>query len=290
MYPAKFEYVRAKSVAQAARLLEEHGDEAVALAGGQSLIPLMKFRLSRPKYVIDISRLKELTHLRITEKGLVVGALTRHVQLAESAAVAEHYPIMRDAAADIGDVQVRNLGTIGGDLAQADPAGDWGPVILALDAEVTCVSTRRKRTIKAAEFFVDSYTTALEPGELITEVLIPSAAANSGGAYVKLGRRSGDFAVASVALQLELTGELVRSCSLALGGVAPTPVRAVQAERIIAGHVVSEECIKDAAELVQEAAAPISDARGSAEYKRAMLKPLVRKALAIALKRAKREA
>jgi len=290
MYPAKFEYVRAKSVAEAAHLLEEHGDEALVLAGGQSLIPLMKFRLSTPKYVIDISRLSELSHLQITERGLLVGALTRHAQLAESAAVAEHYPIMRDAAADIGDVQVRNLGTIVGDLAQADPAGDWGPVILVLNAEINCVGTRQKRTIKAEEFFVDSYTTALEPGELITELLIPSAGVNSGGAYVKLGRRSGDFAVASVALQLELTGDVVRSCSIALGGVAPTPVRAVQAERMIVGHVVSEERMKEVAEMVHDAAAPISDARGSADYKQAMLKPLVRKALAIALKRAKREA
>ncbi len=289
MYPAKFEYIRAKSVAEAARLLEEHGDEAVALAGGQSLIPLMKFRLCRPKYVIDISRLSELSHLRYEERGLVIGALTRHVQLAESAAVADQYPIMRDAAADIGDVQVRNLGTIGGDLAQADPAGDWGPVMLALNAEINCVGTRQKRTIKAGEFFVDSYTTALEPGELITEVLIPSAGVNSGGAYVKLGRRSGDFAVASVALQLELTGHVVRSCSIALGGVGPTPIRAVQAEGMIAGHAVSDERIRDVAEMVQDAAAPISDARGSADYKRAMLNPLVRKALAIALKRAMRE-
>ncbi|MBI4527136.1 MAG: xanthine dehydrogenase family protein subunit M [Deltaproteobacteria bacterium] len=290
MYPVKFEYVRAKSIAEAAHLLEQHGDEAVALAGGQSLIPLMKFRLSTPKYVIDISRLSELSELRYGERGLVVGALTRHVQLAESPIVAEHYPIMRDAATDIGDVQVRNLGTIGGDLAQADPAGDWGPVILALNAQINCVGTRQQRTIKAEEFFLDSYTTALEPGELIAQVIIPAAGPNSGGAYMKLGRRSGDFAVAAVALQLELAGDVVKHCGIALGGVGPTAFRALQAERMMVGQNISEGRIKEVAEVIQDAAAPISDARGSADYKRAVLKPLFRKALEIAVKRARREA
>src|SRR5262245_53907078 len=196
MLPARFDYVAPTALEVVVSLLAEHGDEAKVLAGGQSLIPLMKLRLARPALLVDLRRVPGLEYVEEDEGGLRVGAMTRNRVLAESAILAERYPAMADAAPLISDPIVRNLGTIGGSLAHADPAGDWGSVMIALGGEVVARKTGGERAIPVRELFAGAFTTALEPDELLTEVRVPRPAARAGGTYLKLERKVGDFATA----------------------------------------------------------------------------------------------
>ncbi|HSE89590.1 MAG TPA: xanthine dehydrogenase family protein subunit M [Candidatus Binatia bacterium] len=290
MYPRAFEYLVPDSIEDAIRMLSSCGEEAKLLAGGQSLIPLMKLRLASPRWLIDIGRLGGLAYVREDETCLRIGALTPHTSVVESQLVQQRFPLVADAVSVIGDSQVRNWGTIGGALAEADPAGDWGPVALALKARVRCVSPRGERILDADSFFVDAYTTRLDHDELITEVIFPTPAPDQYGAYVKLERRAGDFAVVSVGVQLAMDERKVcRDACIALGAAGLTPIQAPDAASFLTGKEIRPDNVQEAARRVARAAEPIEDIRGSQDYKRAALQSIFKQAVAVALRRSQGE-
>jgi aerobic carbon-monoxide dehydrogenase medium subunit len=284
VYPAEFEYFAPATVDEALDLLQRYGDDAKILAGGQSLLPMMKLRIAAPRYLIDVNRIEALTGFRREGDRLVVGALCRHAEMAASPVVREHLPILTDAANLTADVQVRNRGTVGGSLAHADPAGDWPTALLALDTEITVTGRAGNRTLPLREFLVDAYTTQLEPGEMLTAISIPFAPKPCGGAYVKFERRAGDFAVASVGVQVELHDDRrLRRVAISLGALGASPLRAREAEAALLG---TADSVDEAERLVREAAQPFEDTRGSVEYKRHLAGVLFRRALTAAVDRA----
>lgn len=288
MQPRAFEYVRASTLSEAVNLLEKHGEQAKILAGGQSLIPLMKLRLAAPHLVIDISRVPGLAFLREDGDALHIGAMTRHREFAESSLIRERYPLLADVARVLGDPQVRNLGTIGGSLVHADPAGDWGAALMAFDTSLVATGPNGRRTLSIDDFFQDTFTTALAPAELLTEIRIPTPAPRSGGAYKKLKRKTGDFATVAVSAQVALAGDgTITSARLGLGAVGPVPFRATRAEASLAGKPPADAAFAEAGRLASEGSEPTPDLHGSAEYKRAMVRILVRKALETAAERAR---
>jgi aerobic carbon-monoxide dehydrogenase medium subunit len=283
MYPTSFEYLAPKSKSEAVELLTQYGDEAKVLAGGQSLVPMMKLRVARPKYLIDINRIADLAYVREENGKLHCGTMTRHVQMEESPLLKEKIPMLSQAASVIGDAQVRNRGTLGGALVEADPSGDWGPVVLALNAHMKCVGSQGERLISATDFFTFAYTAALESNEILTEIIFPVPNGGSVGTYAKLERVAGDFAIASAAVQMRLDSDGVcRSIGVGVTGGASVPQKAFSVETLLSGKKITPEIINEAAHIVQEDADPIEDLRGSAAYKK--------KALAAILKRALRDA
>jgi carbon-monoxide dehydrogenase medium subunit len=290
MYPRSFEYFVADSVEEAINMLSSFGEEAKLLAGGQSLIPLMKLRLASPRVLIDIGRLGGLAYMRDDEACLRIGALVSHAGVLQSPPIGARYPLIADAVSMIGDSQVRNWGTIGGALAEGDPAGDWGPVAIALKARIRCVSPRGERIFDAESFFVDAYTTRLDPDELISEVIFPAAAPDQCGAYVKLERRAGDFAVVSVGVQLAMDErKICREANIALGAAGLTPMQAHEAATFLTGKEIRPDTIQEAARRVAAAAEPLDDIRGSQDYKRAALQSIFKQAVDIALRRSNGE-
>lgn len=288
MYPRAFQYCIARSVEEAVTMLARYGGEARVLAGGQSLIPLMKLRLASPTHLIDIGRVSELRAIAHGNGSLSLGALATHANVLDSLLVRTDFPLIADAVGVIGDTQVRNWGTVGGALAEADPAGDWGAVALALKARLRCVSARGERLLDADGFFTDAYTTQLDPDELIAEVLFPEPAKKSAGVYLKLERRSGDFAVVSVAVQLTVVENFIcQEASIALAAAGLTPLRARTAADFLRGKELRRDVIDEAARQVAAEAEPAADIRGSEEYKRAAVAELFRRAVEIALKRAR---
>jgi carbon-monoxide dehydrogenase medium subunit len=284
MYPAQFEYSAPESIEQTIELAARHGRDAKFLAGGQSLVPLMKLRLARPKYLIDLNRVPGLGD--VTEKNgrLRCGAMVRHVQLEESELVKRKLPLASEAAGHIGDAQVRNRGTIGGGLVEADPAGDWGPVVLALNASLECLGPRGARSIEAKDFFDFAYSANLADDELLTAVEFPLPVEGSAGAYSKLERIAGDFAVASVAVQLTLDQHgRCSAVGIGLGGVGATPLKPVEVEAFLLGKTIDTRVVQDACEMLGPRIDPISDQRGSADYKTRVLKVLFKRTLARAL-------
>jgi aerobic carbon-monoxide dehydrogenase medium subunit len=279
MFPASFEYAVPASLEDALSLLAEHGDDAKVLAGGQSLIPLMKLRFATPALLVDINRIPGLDHIEEADGHLRVGALARNSQLAASDLLKSRYPVMAAAAPLISDPVVRNLGTLAGSLAHADPAGDWGSAMLALGAEVVLASSSGTRTVPIDEFLQGTFTTALEPQEIVTEVRVPVPAGRSGGTYLKLERKVGDFATVAAAIALELDDGRVRRAGIALTAVAPRNVHATAAEKSLAGAEPTSEAFDEAARLAAEATDPASDVRGSAEYKREAARVFVRRGL-----------
>ena len=266
MLASKFDYHRPGSLDEALQALAEL-DDAKVLAGGQSLIPVMKLRLAAPAHLVDINRVPGLDGIDGSDDGLRIGALARHNQVARSDAVAG-YPMLAAAAPQIADPIVRNLGTIGGSLAHADPAGDWGAVMLAAGASVVVRSARGEREIPMTEFLVDVFTTSLEPDEILTEVRVPKPSVRAGGTYLKLERKVGDFATVGAAVQLELSNGTIGRAGIALTGVGSTNVHATQAEASLAGAEPTAEAFAVAARLAAVSTNPVSDVRGSAEYKR----------------------
>ena len=292
MYPAEFEYFSPQTVDEALDLLVRHGDDAKILAGGQSLLPMMKLRIASPRYLVDVNGIEALAGLKRVGDRLVMGALCRHADIAASPLVREHLPIMWDAANLTADVQVRNRGTVAGSLAHADPAGDWPAALLALDTTVTIAGPDGIRVTPLGEFIVDSYTTQLDENEMVTDVSVGIPPKPNGGAYVKFEKRAGDFAVASVGVQIELDGrERCRSVAVTLGALGPTPLRVRSAEGLLRGQNVgdglSEELLVEAERLVRESAEPFADTRGSVAYKRHLAGVLFRRAFAAALDRAR---
>ncbi len=290
MYPKSFEYSRAESVEHAIELLHEYGDEAKLLAGGASLIPLMKFRLASPTHLVDIGPLGSLAGVQRQDGAFIIGPLTRHVELERHPELRDSLPIVHDAASHIGDAQVRNMGTIGGGIAQCDPAGDWPPVLLALDSSVRVKGRGGERTIPASELFLDAYTTALQHDEVITEVHLPAPGARFGAAHLKLERRAGDFPIAncSVAVTLDQAGrcEWVR---IGLGGVGLCPTRVPAAEALLAGQELSEPLLAEAIDALVSGIEAFGDVRASEEYRRHMGGVMFRRALEVARRRAQGE-
>lgn len=287
MIPGVFEYHAPASIGDATALLARHGEEAKVLSGGQSLIPLMKLRLATPQHLIDINRIPGLAYIREADGALTIGALTRESDLEESDLIRRKYPILLDTSKVIADPLVRNLATVCGNLAHADPANDHPATMLALGAEVVAVGPRGERRIPVAGFFTGPFTTALRAGEILTEIRIPIAAPRSGGAYLKLERKVGDFATAAVAVQVTLNPDgTCAQAGIGLTNVGPTPIKAKRAEGILKGKRLDEGTVKQAAQAAAEEAQPTSDFRGSVEYKRDLVRVLAARALRKALERA----
>ncbi len=287
MLPRAFEYVRASTVPQAVEILAKNGERAKVLAGGQSLIPLLKLRLAAPELLVDISRIPGLSSIEDDGTILRIGALARHRDLAESEIIRARYPLLADVPKVLGDPEVRNLGTIGGSLAHADPAGDWGTALLAFDATLVASGPNGSRSIPVDEFFQDTFSTALQPAEILTEIRIPGPRARSGGAYQKLKRKTGDFAIVSAAAQLELDAQgTVTRARIGLGAVGATPVRAKRAEASLVGNAAGDAAFAEAGRLAAQESSPSSDLHGSAAYKRAMVALLTKRALQTAAARA----
>ena len=284
MIPAAFEYHAPGSLAEATGLLSQWGDDAKVLSGGQSLIPLMKLRLARPRHVIDINAIPGLAYVREEEGFLKIGALTRESELEESEVVRARYPLLLETCRVIADPLVRNLATVGGNLAHGDPANDHPATMLAYDAEVTVVGGKGTRRIPIASFFTGPFTTALVAGEILTEIRIPTPPARSGGAYRKLERKVGDFATVAVAAQVTLgaDGACARA-GIGLTNVGTTPIRPRVA---LEGKRLDEGAVRQAAEAAAAQAQPGEDLRGSVEYKRDLVRVLTARALRAAAERA----
>jgi aerobic carbon-monoxide dehydrogenase medium subunit len=286
MYPGGFHYHRATSVEEASAMLLELGDEAKLLAGGQSLIPLMKLRFANPRHLVDLGFIRGLAFIKEEGDFLRFGPMTRHAQIANSPLISK-VPILRDCAAGIADVQVRNRGTIGGSIAEADPSGDWANVLLTLDTEIRVANAKGERLIALKDFIKDAYTTALDHDELITEILVRVPARNSGGAYLAFKRTAPVYPTASVAVQLVVEGDLCTDAAIVLGCVGLTPVMATQAAAALRGKQINVKALIAAAEAARAEADPQPDMRGSADYKRTMIASLTKRAIEAAAARAR---
>ncbi len=281
MIPGSFDYVVANSVSDAVSLLQQHGDQAKILAGGQSLIPLMRFRLTGLSVLIDINRIAGLEYIQETDGVLHIGALTREAELDSSSLIRDRYPILLDTSSVVADPVVRNWATVGGNIAHADPANDHPATMLALGAHVVAVGPAGERVIPIDQFFTDaSFETSLHANEILTEIRIPAPTGRSGGAYFKLERKVGDYAIAGVAAYVTLDDSgHVSYAGIGLTNVGSTPIRARDAEQSLLGKPLDEMSIHQAADLAAAAAHPTSDTRGPAEYKRAMVRTLAVRAL-----------
>lgn len=285
--PDRFSYTVAHSVEEAVELLHTLEDSKV-LAGGQSLIPFMKLGYASPKSLVDINRIPNLDYLDDSGEWLKIGALTRISRLCDSELIAKDYPLIHDAALQIADPLVRNLGTFGGNVCHADMGNDLPAVCLAMNAEMVASGPSGQRVLAAKDFFVDRFTTLLASDELLTEVRIPKNRRGCGGAYLKLERRVGDYAIVGVAAQLEVDGDGVcRSVGIGLTSASTKPIKASEAESWLVGKSLSDEVLDKASTLAMNASNPLSDIRGPAEYKKAMVKVLTHRALNLAYKRAR---
>ena len=287
MIPASFDYHAPSSLADAIALLQQHGDQAKVLSGGQSLLPLLKLRLGAAEHLVDIGRIPGLEYIKEEGGFLRIGGRTRESMLERSELIKSKYPILYDTALVIADPLVRNRATVGGNLAHADPANDHPATMLALGAEVVATGARGERTIPIADFFTGIFRTALAPDEILTEIRIPAPPPKSGGAYVKLERKVGDFATAAAAVQVTLgPGGDIERAGIGLTAVGPMPIKAVDAERFLLHKPPDSATITEAARLAAAAAAPTADRRGSVEYKREMARVLTTRALTRAIERA----
>jgi CO/xanthine dehydrogenase FAD-binding subunit len=291
MKPAPFRYVAARSLAQALALKAEHGDEARFLAGGQSLVPTMNFRLTQPAMLIDINPLEDLAGVRKVESGrLRIGALTRYRTLERDPATARQLPLMHEALPHIAHPQIRNRGTIGGNLAHADPASEMPAIVLALGGRLRAQSVRGERWIAAPDFFVGALTTALAPDEMLTEVELPVAEARSGACFMEVARRRGDFAIIGVAvvLRLEADGRCAEA-RIALCNAAEAPLFAAQASHSLAGRKIAAAEIDQAAALVRRAVDPPGNIHAGKDFQRHIAGVLTARALTVANERAQRD-
>jgi carbon-monoxide dehydrogenase medium subunit len=280
MYPASFEYVVPATLEEALDTLGRYGDEAKVLAGGQSLVPLMKLRFAAPRALVDINRLPGLDTLTEEDGGLRIGALVRHRTCERSEILGGgRWGTLGAAAPLISDPIIRNLGTVCGSLAHADPQGDWGSALLAMDAEVVARGPDGTRTIPLGELFEGPFVTSLQPTEIITEARVPDPGPDAGGTYLKLERKVGDFATVGVAVHLSMADGKVGRAGIALTAVGPTNLRATAAEEALAGAELTDEAIAEAARLAAEAAQPYSDTRGSADYKRTVVRVFTERGL-----------
>ena len=287
MIPPSFEYLTPSNISDAVALLQKHGDEAKILAGGHSLIPAMRLRLAEPGYLIDISGIGGLDYIQEEAGQLKIGAMTCEAALEESEIVQSKYPLLLDTAKMIADPSVRNMATVGGNLAHGDPANDHPATMLALRASVVAEGPNGTREIKIDDFFPDFFTTALSEDEILTEIRIPTPPSASGGAYLKIERKVGDYAAAAVACQLNIDSSgSIENIGLGLTNVGSTPIRASSAEILLKGKKPDENMLAEAGRLEAADSEPMEDLRGSAEYKRALVNELTQRAIKLSLQRA----
>jgi carbon-monoxide dehydrogenase medium subunit len=282
MYPASFEYLAPSSLEEALAILGERGDAAKVMAGGQSLIPLMKLRFAAPETVVDLNRIGGLDHLAEEGGALRIGALVRHRTCERSELLRGRYRLLGDAAALVADPLVRNRGTVCGSLAHADAQGDWGAVMLAARAEVVAQSANGTRTIPIDDLFEGPFTSTIAADEILTEARVPDPGAKASGTYLKLERKIGDYATAAVAVQLSFGNGTISQAGIGLTGVGPTSLRAAAAEDVLRGAEPTDDVIREAGRLAAEAAQPQSDLRGTAEYKRNLVRVFTERGLRIA--------
>lgn len=288
MYATPFEYVCATSLAEAARLLDERRDEAKLLAGGQSLLPLLKLRLAAPALVLDLGRLAELKGIRETEEEIEIGAMVRHSEIEHSELLARACPLLSETAAEVGDLAIRNRGTFGGSLAHADPAGDFPAAALALEAKLMATSIRGPRVISARDFFVDLMVTALQPNEILTTIRVPRLGVRTGSAYAKMRQQASGFAIVGVAavIKFDARGK-VEQARVAITGVGPFPYRAEAVEQRLIGQTPGEKIIAHASAGAADGVEIASDMHASAEYRRELAAIFTRRALERAAARAR---
>jgi carbon-monoxide dehydrogenase medium subunit len=286
MIPASFDYHAPKTLDEAIALLGRLGDTAKILAGGQSLIPAMRFRLAAPDTLVDISRIRDLAYVEERGDHLAIGAMTREYALEASPVVAASYPLLLDTARVIADPLVRNKATVGGNLAHADPANDHPATMLAYGAQVVARGAAGTRTIAIDDLFVGLFETSLKPGEILTEIRIPKPGKSSGGAYLKIERKVGDYAVAAVAVQLELAGAAVKTLRIGLTNVSSVPMRAKNAEAALAGKQPTDDVLEAAGKAAAAECDPSADLRGQIDYKRDLVRVLTKRAVRRAIERA----
>jgi aerobic carbon-monoxide dehydrogenase medium subunit len=284
--PRPFEYHVPRTLPEAIALLNEHGDAAKLLAGGHSLLPMMKLRFAEPGHLIDLGKLAELKGIREAGNEIRIGAMTTENELIWSGLLQTKCPLIVEGARQISDPQVRYRGTLGGDISHGDPGNDHPALMMALDASFVLVGERGERVVPADGFFLGTYMTLLEPGEILTEIRIPLPAAGTGYCYAKLKRKTGDFATAAAAVTLRMSGGTVADVRIALTNVAQTAFRATAAEQSLRGKPLDMLTIAEAARLAMAACEPVADLRGDVEYKTAMAGEMTRQALATAYSRA----
>jgi aerobic carbon-monoxide dehydrogenase medium subunit len=284
MIPAQFDYVRAQTLDEALTLLSQN-DEAKVLAGGHSLIPAMKLRLAMPPLLVDIGRIKDLAYIREQNGQILIGAATTHYQIESSDLLKRICPLLPECAGHIGDVQVRNKGTIGGSVAHSDPAGDWPAAMVALNAELIAVSTRGERSIPVDDFFVDLMTTALEPGEILREIRINKSNGRTGHAYVKMAHPASGFAVVGVAAKLEIAdGGSCRQASIGITGVSAKAYRATAVEAALKGQQLNDQTVAQSAARASDGIEINGDLFASADYRKHLAAVYTQRAIAAAVK------
>ena len=286
MIPAPFEYHAPSTVKEAIGLLERHGDDAKLLAGGHSLLPIMKFRLAQPKVVVDIGRIAGLDKIEAKGSTITIGALVTHDAVEQSEALQKQCPLLPETAAVIGDMQVRNRGTIGGSLAHADPAADYPGAILALEAEIVATGPKGKRTIPAKDFFVEMLTTALQPTEIITEVRVPATGKGTATAYLKHPHPASGYAVVGVAVVLQMSGGKCQKAAIGVNGVAGKAYRASAVEKALVGKALDEKTVADAAAHAADGADVQADLYASSEFRAHLASVYTKRAILKAASRA----
>jgi len=285
MKPPPFDYIVAIDRDTALATLARAGGDAKILAGGQSLMPMLNFRLLRPSILVDINRIPDLGFIEETPDSIRIGALTRHFQLETSPIIAQHFPVFSYAVAHVGHLAIRNRGTIGGSLSHADPAAELPMMAVLLDARLRIVSATGSRTVAARDFFLDTMTVDLDGTELLTEIVLPKLPVRTGWGFEEIVRRHGDFAIAAVAATLTLSGSEIVQARIALTGVAPTTLRAAEAESLLVGREFDENLSRRAIEAVREAISPETDLHASAGYRRHLAGVLTGRALTAAWQR-----
>lgn len=286
MIPGVFDYHAPNSYEAALALLNQYGSEAKILAGGQSLIPAMRFRLAAPAVLVDINRIAGLDYIRESNGHLAIGALTREAMLEDSTLIQQHYPLLADAARVIADPLVRNRATIGGNLAHADPANDHPAVMLAYNAQIVARGIQAERLIPIDELFVGLFETTIGYQELLTEIRIPRPQPGSGGAYIKIERKVGDYAISAVAVQLSMQNGICTAARIALTNVSTVPMRSFGAEQALIGNALSDEVLEAAGQAAAAECDPSADLRGTVAYKRDLTRVITKRAIRKAAQRA----
>jgi carbon-monoxide dehydrogenase medium subunit len=287
MIPAAFDYHAPTSLEEAIALLQQHAGAAKVLAGGQSLIPAMRFRLAMPEVLVDINGITQLDYIKERNGHLAIGALTRETALEDAALIRERYPLLLDTAKVVADPLVRQRATVGGNLAHADPANDHPATMLAYAAQVVVRGPGGERSIGIDDFFTGLFETSMQAGEILTEIRIPYPLPNSGGAYIKIERKVGDYAVSGVAVQLQMSGDVCQSIRIGLTNVNPVPMRALEAEARLVGQPLSDDNLEAAAKLAAATCDPSADLRGSVAYKRDLTRVVLNRAVRLAQSRVK---
>jgi len=287
MIPNNFEYFAPATIEEALKLVDRHGDDCKILSGGHSLVPVLKLRLAAPAVIVDIGRIKELKTIKVDGNTIRIGANATHAEIAANADLKKHCPLLCETAAQIGDQQVRNRGTIGGSLTHADPAADWPAAILALSAEVVARGSKGERVIKAADFFVDLMTSAVEPNEIVTEIRVPKPAQPNAAIYLKVPQSASGFAIVGVAAQIKIANGKCEDVSIGVTGLAPKAFRATSAEAALRGKAIDDATLSAAAAKADaEASDAMEDIHASGDYRRHLARVYARRAVQAAVARA----